>query len=360
MERFLKTFHHKGALMRHNLIATACIALLSSGSFAQTTLTFPVAGVTRTSIVHAPSGLSDKPPLMLQIHGYNIDGSLWQRITQMDKVADREKFIVVYPSALNKSWNMNGGDDLTFLRALIDTVDARYHIDRNRVYVSGFSQGGFMSFLMGCKYSDVVAAIAPVSGMLNGTCTLKRPVPMYLKFGTNDVATPSSFMASVSSWLKFDSCPSTPTVTRPYPADNPKSAVTRLSYGPCAQGSEVVVDSVRLGTHEWVLTTDTNTNTNEEVWGFLKRFSLKNTAISHQRTIVSMNNHISASYGSGIVRLQGVGEKCFAQVIDTKGRRITANAVVRRQFAFKNKPRGVYMVVVNAGNRPVAIKIAVP
>jgi poly(3-hydroxybutyrate) depolymerase len=343
-------------------MVAAFVFLLSAGVFAQTTVTksFQVAGVDRTCVVHVPSGLSSNPPLVFNIHGYNIDGALMRSITQMDKVADREKFIIIYPNAINKSWNMNGGDDLTFLRALVDTIDAQYHIDRNRVYASGFSQGGFMSFLLGCKYSDVFAAIAPVSGMLNSTCTLKRPVPMFLKFGTKEsVASVSQFMSSVNSWLKLDSCPSTPVVIRPYPTSNPKSAVTRLYYGPCAQGSEVVVDTVSGGEHNWVLNTDTNVNTSEEVWAFLKNFTLKGNTGTKKSSSLAEHEMISSYYSSGIVYLQGVKENSIVSVVDTKGRLVASTAITQSRFAFAQKS-GVYIVKVTGNDRPVAIRMVVP
>lgn len=339
------------------------IASLSVGGFAQTTetKTFQVAGVSRTYIVHVPSGVSN-PPLVFNIHGYNIDGALMRSITQMDKVADREKFIIVYPSAINKSWNMTtGGDDLTFIVSIIDSIDVKYHIDRNRVYATGFSQGGFVCFLLGCKYSDIFAAIAPVSGMLpSGTCTPKRPVPMLLKFGTDDVATVDNFMASVKSWLKLDSCPSIPKVTSPYPSANSKSKVTRLYYGPCAQGSEVVVDTVSGGTHDWVLNADTNVNTSEETWAFLKNFTLKGGTSLHRQLVSAAHETVMASYCSGIVRMQGVGEKCRVRVIDIKGRQAANTVLVQHQFAFKAKPGGVYMIVANSKNVPVAIRMVLP
>jgi poly(3-hydroxybutyrate) depolymerase len=355
---------------RYSFLVAALIFGLSAGGLTQVsgfggkpTDSFKVAGVMRYYSLHAPSGLGSNPPLVFNVHGYNIDGPLMQAITQMDKVADRDKFIIVYPSALNKSWNMTtGGDDLTFIVAIIDTIDARYHINRNRVYVTGFSQGGFISFLLGCKYSDVFAAIAPVSGLLpSGTCTLKRPVPMFLKFGTNDVATPASFMSSVNSWLKLDSCPSTPVVTRPYPSTNPKSKVTRLYYGPCAQGSEVVVDTVAGGTHEWVLTADTNVNTSEETWAFLKNFSLKGNSSAKGRQLFSTaRDAITASYRTGVVRLQGIREKCMVRVIDTKGRPVGRATAVKNQFPFFDKPSGMYIVNVDTKTGPVAIRIVVP
>ena len=349
---------------RRNFLVAAFMVSLSAGGFAQTTETksFQVAGVARTYIAHIPGGLSTTPPLVFNIHGYNIDGALMRSITQMDKVADREKFIIVYPSAINKSWNMTtGGDDLTFIVAIIDSIDAKYHINRNRVYATGFSQGWFICFLLGCQYSDVFAAIAPVSGLLpSGACTLKRPVPMFLKFGTNDVATVDKFMASVNSWLKLDSCPSTPVVTRPYPSSNPRSKVTRLYYGPCAQGSEVVVDTVAAGTHEWVLTVDTNVNTSEETWAFLKNFSLKGNTAIHRQLFSAARDVNTASYCSGIVRLQGVGEKCMVRVVDTKGKLVGNTAAVQKQFAFKDKPSGVYVVMVSGNDMPVTLRMVVP
>jgi poly(3-hydroxybutyrate) depolymerase len=350
----------------HRFEVAVFVFLLSAGVFAQTTETksFQVAGVARTYITHVPGGLSTHPPLVLNIHGYNIDGSLMRAITRMDKVADREKFIVVYPSALNKSWNMTtGGDDLTFIVAIIDSIDAKYHIDRNRVYATGFSQGGFINFLLGCQYSDVFAAIAPVSGLLpSGTCKLKRPVPMFLKFGTDDVATPASFMASVNSWLKLDSCPTTPVVTRPYPSTNPKSVVTRLYYGPCAQGSEVVVDTVSGGTHDWVLNADTNVNTSEEVWAFLKNFTLNgNTGVTGKASTTAQHEAVSAGYSSGTVRLRGAGENSMVQILDTKGRLVASRVATRSRLAFNGKPGGgVYVVKVNTRNGSVTVRMVIP
>jgi hypothetical protein len=122
----------------------------------------------------------------------------------------------------------------------------------------------------------------------------------------------------------------------------------------------VVVDSVHYGTHEWVLTTDTNANTNEEVWGFLKRFSLNGTAGSLGRTISTVYNLISATYCSGVVRLNNVTEDCLVQVIDTKGRLVVATAVGRRQFAFRNKPGGVYIIRVSGTAAPFTLRMVIP
>ena len=354
-------------MILRNFLVTVFIISMSAGVFAQTQ-TMQIAGVARTYIVHAPTGLSN-PPLVFNIHGFNMSASSEQSYTQMDRIADRDKFIVVYPNALpnssnQQSWDLTGPNDFAFILAIIDTIDKKYHIDKSRIYSCGFSQGGFMSFQLACRYSDIFAAIAPTSGLISmggsGACTLKRPVSMRLTFGTNDVATPAQFMQSVATWLALDSCPTTPVITRPYPSTNPNSVVTRLYYGPCAQGTEVVADSIRTGQHEWPMNTNDRINNSEETWAFLKKFSLNgNTAIS-RNIFTAVPYCVSASYSSGIVRLQGTAEKCNVRVIDTRGRVVAAAAADQHQFAFKGKPGGVYIVMVSGNNIPGALKLVIP
>ena len=259
---------------RRFLVLAFLVSLAGTG-FGQTTQTisFNVAGVSRSFVAHVPSGISN-PPLVFFVHGYGGSGSSFENDTKADKVADHEKFIAVYPSAISGSWAMNDTTDYPFLLAIIDTVDARYHIDRKRIYCSGFSQGGFISFGLGYKYPGIFAAIAPVSGHIPSFATstaIKRTVPVFMTFGTNDVSSVATFMADLTTWLKWDTCPATHTTTRPYPSTNPKSVITRVTYA-CAGGTRVVYDSVVGGPHEWAMDTVTKVNTSEEVWAFLKQF----------------------------------------------------------------------------------------
>jgi poly(3-hydroxybutyrate) depolymerase len=339
------------------------VVLLAIAGFTQTTQTisFKVAGVTRSFVAHIPSGIS-KPALVFFVHGYGGSGSSFESDTKADKVADREKFIAVYPSAISGSWAMNDTTDYSFLLAIIDTVDARYHIDRNRVYCTGFSQGGFISFGLGYKYPNIFAAVAPVSGHIPSFATsktIKRTVPMFLTFGTSDVSTVATFMADITTWLKFDTCPATKTVTRPYPSTNAKSVITRVTYS-CANGTSVVYDSVVGGPHEWAMDTVTKVNTSEEVWAFFKKYSLPTTTAVYRQTASVVRESVSASYSSGIVRLCGVSENSRVRVFDTKGRLAARATVAQQQFTFKDKPSGVYMLMVSGSDAAVAIKMVIP
>lgn len=274
--------------MHPRIRSMVLLLFLALGAFAQTQ-TLQVAGVSRNYILHAPTGL-DNPALVFVIHGFNMTGQQEVGLTRMNAVADREKFIVVYPNALpnasnQPSWDLAGPNDFAFLLAIIEAVDAKHRIDRKRVYASGFSQGGFMSFQLGCRHSEVFAAIAPVSGVLRdaAACSPKRPVPMILTFGTNEGFDVNGFIQSGNDWVKLNGCNASPTVQKPYPAGNPNSVVTRSTFTGCKEGAEVVTQSVQGGGHEWPMNTQTKVNNSEEVWAFFKKHALPGaTAIRSQ------------------------------------------------------------------------------
>ena len=348
------------------LATAAAVFLLETAGFAQTTqtITFNVAGKTRSGVVHVPSGTS-KPPVVFFVHGYGGSGAGFENDTKGDKVADREKFIAVYPSAVSGSWSMYDTADYPFLLALLDTVDARYKIDRNRVYCTGFSQGGFISFGVGYKHPEVFAAVAPVSGHIPSFSTsapLKRPVPMFLTFGTNDVSNVASFMTDLNTWLKLDTCNlSSKKEVRPYPATRKNSVVARITYS-CAQGSVVMVDSVVGGPHEWAMDTVNKVNTTEEVWAFLKQFSLSSTPLPTAIHPTTADLHLAAvaSFRDGKVYLPEASDIEAVRVTDLQGKLIATATVTDQSFEFGNRHSGTYLVTGIGKGETRTFKVLVP
>ena len=332
-----------------------CSCLLNSAVFSQTTttLTFQVGGKTRHVIFHVPGG-ADKPPVVFFIHGANGSGPAFEKETKGDALADKEKFIAVYPSASGTGsagiWDdMSGTGNYPFFLAILDTLDARYRIDRNRVYMTGFSQGGFISFVAGCKYSSVFAAIAPVSGHAGTSCTLERPVPVFMTFGAQEGA--SSFLNDLNVWLKLDSCPSTPEVT------DLGSGVSKVTYGPCAQGTYVVMDSISGQGHQW----PNKMNWAEQVWEFFKQFSLEDATQISQQTASATRETVMASYASGTIRIQGMKDISRIRVIDSRGRQVTSSTGVQQLMNFKNRPTGIYLIRIDGNGRSCVVrKIVVP
>ena len=143
------------------------------------TWTFNVGGLTRKSIVYVPSGINN-PPLLISMHGMGIPASMNQGMMKFEPIADREKFIVTYPESAPGSdlrWDLGGDKDIKFIEAIIDSMDKRFSIDRNRVYASGFSMGGMMSYYLACKIPEKIAAIAPGCGYpLGGQSGCTKPV----------------------------------------------------------------------------------------------------------------------------------------------------------------------------------------
>jgi poly(hydroxyalkanoate) depolymerase family esterase len=354
----------------HRLVRAAVLffAMMAVKGFAQgqtVNLNYKVAGVDRQTILYAPSGLGANPPLVYVIHGFNMSGQQEVQLTQMNKVADTAKFVVVYPNALKnasnqQSWDMTGPNDYGYLLSLIDTVDGRYHIDRKRVYVSGFSMGGFLSFNIGCRYADVIAAIAPVSGTLNQECTLKRPLPTIFTFGTNEGFDVSTFVQTGEKWVQLNGCSPTPKVIRPYPPGNPNSVVTRLEYSGCNAGVEVVIDTVKGGPHEWPMNTQTKVNNSVEVWNFFKKFSLPSATPVRRIDGATAGKSLSAAYANGIVSLRGMEVPASIRIMDIRGRVVSAGTAHNGRFGFASRSSGVYQMLAEAEGKAFRFRFVVP
>jgi polyhydroxybutyrate depolymerase len=125
-------------------------------------------------ILHVPRRKENKPlPLVVQLPGTGQDGIFAERYTGYSKLADREGFIVAYPTAAGKSpsWNVSGNasgkpDDVAYLKRVIKTITGARVIcaDPSRVTVTGASNGGGMAARLACDAPQMLAAAAPVAG----------------------------------------------------------------------------------------------------------------------------------------------------------------------------------------------------
>ena len=116
-----------------------------------------VGGVSRNMLVYAPSDLPTNAPLLISLHGMNQDAAYQQGMANWEEIADREKFVVVYPNGIDHSWDISSttnNKDLNFLQVIIDEMSTRYNINRSRVYLSGFSMGGMMTYFAANYMTD--------------------------------------------------------------------------------------------------------------------------------------------------------------------------------------------------------------
>lgn len=234
-------------------------------------------GLERSYILHVPSGYDRTHPtaVVLVFHGGGGNAENVARLTDFNTQADRAGFLVVYPNGTgrlrDKALTWNGGtccgyaqeqnvDDVGFVRAIIADLQSVAAIDTKRIYATGMSNGGIMSYRLACEASDLIAAIGPVAGTQNiARCEPEEPVSVIHFHGTEDNHLPYdggmgstsltgvnyvSVQASVRFWLDYNQCPSTPE-TEDF-AD-----IQHTAYTNCASGSAVELYTVVGGGHAW-------------------------------------------------------------------------------------------------------------
>ena len=154
-----------------------------------------VNGTSRSYNVYVPTNLGENRPLLIFCHGYNQDANWMQNSefkndnVSMEAVCDTAKFVVVFPNGIDKSWDTGGDRDINFIKAIIDKMATQHKIDRNRVYLGGFSMGGMLTYHAMNKIPDLIAAFCPVSGYPMGGATANasvRPIPILHIHGTSD------------------------------------------------------------------------------------------------------------------------------------------------------------------------------
>ncbi len=234
------------------------VSITSGGRRREFILRMPVQG--RTDAGAGPW------PLVIALHGAWQPARVFQSYLDLDDIADREGFVVAYPKGLNLLWNDGRGsvagimpilqsrDDGAFILGVKDLLVAQGIADPRRSYLMGFSNGGFLTAYMACRYADSFAAFATM--MMTApkayaeTCRPSRPVPILLMNGTYDPIVPMfgrptpgaelmSAGESAGLFARLDGC-NPPSVTRTAGA-----SITR--WDSCADGTRVAFYEIEGG-----------------------------------------------------------------------------------------------------------------
>jgi len=246
-------------------------------------------GLTRTYRLHIPDGYNADSlyPLVINMHGLGSNALEQEFYTAFNDVGDSAGVVIAYPNGINETWNVSsttGTDDVGFISALIDTIDYQYNINLNRVYATGMSMGGFMSYRLACELADRIAAIASVTGLQAFyPCNPDRPVPVVQFHGTADPVVPyTGVPTTISNWVNYNLCPSTPVITDLPDIDtNDNSTVTVSYYGPCEESTEVILYTIINGEHTWpgasyiIGVTNQDIKASYEIWNFFNKYTLQ-------------------------------------------------------------------------------------
>lgn len=284
------------------LLFSLCLPLLSIGQ--QTidgSITF--AGIQRDYILYVPEIYTpgEAVPLILNFHGYTSNAFEQLNYGDFRPIADTAGFIVVHPMGTvdllgNTHWNVGWGtssvDDLGFTAALIDSLSAEFSINQDRIYSTGMSNGGFMSYHLACELSERIAAIASVTGTMNvnqpATCSPGHPMPVMEIHGTADATVPytGNFLfgttpAAVAYWVTYNNCESTPSITAIPDTDGGDGCTAEHQvYTGGNNGSTVEHFKIINGEHTWPGSAFGGVGTNQdidacnEIWRFFSKYDI--------------------------------------------------------------------------------------
>ena len=224
----------------------------------------------RTVYVYAPSGIADNSPLLLSFHGMDQDPNYQQSNTHWEAVADTAGFVVAYPQGATgySTWDINGDQDTKWITQIIDQLAKDYKINTKRVYMSGFSMGGMLSYHAMGKIADKIAAFAPCSGyLMMGAGKAQRPVPIFHTHGTDDkVVGYDGLENNLKNYRDQFKCPSQAQEQKNYP--NNENKATLYTWGPCENG--IYVKHLKLeGRQHSPSKADVS-----DIWNFVKGYDL--------------------------------------------------------------------------------------
>jgi polyhydroxybutyrate depolymerase len=259
----------------------------------ENTLTLEHKGLNREYVLFVPSAYDSATaiPLLFNFHGFGGNASEYMAYADMRTLAESEGFILVYPqgSDLDGSphWNTcpNGGDnksnadDFGFIAALVSELSGTYSIDQKRIYAAGYSNGGMMAYGLANYRSEIVAAVASVSGtMLDCTATPEHPMPVIHLHGTADDTLPydgnnyyKGAQTVLNHWIAFNNTNSSPTVT----SDTSGSmAIERYVYDQGDAGVAVTHYKYIGGGHHWFTASYQGEDTARLIWDFVSQYDI--------------------------------------------------------------------------------------
>lgn len=232
-----------------------------------------------------------KTPVVFALHGYTGTPLAIESQTRFTVIGEKENFISVYPAGLrdtkgNRNWILgrpnatNTINDEVFIDDILTFLKSELSIDENRIYVTGFSNGGFMSYQLGLLRSNTFAAIAPNGGYsLKSTDILKpeRALPIIHVHGLKDNIIPytgevnpnSPYLyvePSVNLWVSLNEANTEPNIIQ----DDSSVLIKEWKSGP-NNNADVQLVQFKNGTHQWFNKNNTGgIDSSQLIWEFFE------------------------------------------------------------------------------------------
>jgi polyhydroxybutyrate depolymerase len=365
-----------------NILGAAFLLLLVSFAKGQTiTGTIMHDGIMRDYRLYVPSVYdgSEAVPLVFNLHGYTSNAFQQEAYGDFRPIADTANFLLVHPNGTQDQsgttfWNAFGSptetvDDVSFLSALIDSLNVEYNIDLNRVYSTGMSNGGFMSYRLACELGSRIAAIASVTGAMIDpallACNPSHPTPAMQIHGTADPTVPYNgatgvlgAVASAEYWVGFNNCNPTPVETAVPDIDmTDLCTADHFVYSDGDAGSSVEFYRVNGGAHTWPGTnpffatlgvTNQDFSASVEIWRFFSQYRLNELVgvLDLTDEEISFTIFPNPSDGDFQVRFQHQGNRTI-ELRDALGQSVGSFQTRESGFDLNIDGTGIYFLSVD-------------
>ena len=271
---------------------------ISENSWTTKSFIYEFEGLNRRYILHRPKDLKENSPLIFILHGFGSSATNIMSYSQMNLIADQNGFLVCYPqgstlptgqSHWNANLEMSTVNDIDFLSELSNQLSITYKTNEDNTFVAGMSNGGFMSYTLGCNKSNVFKAIASVTGTMSGkdwkNCYPVNKIPVLQISGTDDTTVPWDGSMSTSYgwggaphikkvvefWGDLNQCDQVEEFDFPDIDDSDKSTVSLTKRKGSSDGNEVWFYTVKGGGHDWPGSWgNKDMSASEEIWKFFK------------------------------------------------------------------------------------------
>ena len=184
--------------------------------------TMDIGGTTRYYLLDVPQNADNQTPLVLifALHGYDMNNVAVVGLYNFTSRSNGQA-ITVLPQGegpppgdtshwgdgvLQSTWNANQAN-YDYIQALMTDLGERYCIDTSRVFITGFSMGGFFTNSIACAHTDWFRGFAPVAGGGPNSCANDAAAAMIIQHGTaDDIVGIESGEGSRDFWVEHNGC----------------------------------------------------------------------------------------------------------------------------------------------------------
>jgi polyhydroxybutyrate depolymerase len=354
-------------------------------------------GEDRSYFLYLPDNIASGAPLVFVLHGYTSTAAGIIADYGMNDIADANGFAVCYPQGSQdlsgtNFWNikfpLETVDDVGFLTNLAGYLQSIYELDASCTYVSGMSNGGMMSYYLGCDQPDVFKAFASVTGTITSNfisdCQGNIPVPFLEIHGTSDLIVPynggsvaaatfGEFFAVEQifrTWNNINDCQTVSTFSIPNAPVTDFSSVQGAEVSDCDGGLKARFYRIDGGGHTWpgsppvpfldfLQPTNQDISASAEIWNFFSSICSPSGLVAQESTNgedEKTNLFPNPSFGDLNIDLTGA-ERANITIISVEGRVVYQDQLNegRNHFSLHHLDKGFYLARIQ-GEKEHVIK----